>query len=209
MDDTMRPARSLTQRRIRASQLEVAYTALELIERDGWDAMGVAELAQAVGLSTRTFYRYFPSKRDVFRPLLAEAGSRSRGRFGRPTAADFPHRCADALVTGVEAFPGGLEGAHRAYRILLSTPELTPVWLDEGLTFEQELIPLLRRDRLHAQSPGGVDGGRLLAALVFAGMRVAIQTWVEGSEPAVLHQLSVDAVSRTLRGDSDLSPWIP
>jgi AcrR family transcriptional regulator len=193
---------SLTQRRIRDSKFELASAALEIVEREGWDAAGVAEIARSVGVSERTFYRYFPNKRDVFRPLLAEAGERSRARFAESREGEFPWRCADALVIGVETFPGGLPGAHRAYGVLLSTPELTPIWLDEALSFEAKLAPFLPGHLVNTTDPPPsgerIDDVRLLSALVFASMRVALQTWAEGSEPAMLHDLTIQAVSRTL-----------
>ena len=192
---------TLNQRRIRASRLEAAEAALVMVERDGWDALEVAGLAAAAGMSTRTFYRYFPSKRDVFRPLLAEAGLRSRAVFAQSAIEDFPRVCAEALMTGVQAFPGGLAGAQRAYRILLTTPELTPVWLDEALSYEQELAPHLPPDLMPAESAWPspyVNGRRLLAALVFAAMRVAVQEWVDAADPAVLHDMAVQTVSIAL-----------
>jgi AcrR family transcriptional regulator len=193
--------RSLNQRRIQASRLEAARAALVIVERDGWDALEVAGLAAAAGMSTRTFYRYFPGKRDVFRPLLEEAGLRSRAVFAQSAAEEFPQVCAESVMTGVQAFPGGLAGAQRAYRILLTTPELTPVWLDEALSYERELAPLLPPGLMPAgsawRSPH-VDGRRLLAALVFAAMRVALQEWVDAADPATLHDMAVQTVSIAL-----------
>lgn len=186
--------------------MDAARAALLILEKDGWDALGVADLAKAVGMSTRTFYRYFPNKRDVFRPLLAEAGVRSRAVFQasqRPSGPDELSRlCADALVAGVQAFPGGLDGAHNAYRILMTTSELTPVWLDEAFEFERELASYLPEDLLtstrvdpqHAK----VDGRRLLAAVLFASMRVAVQEWVESASPDDLHDLTLQAVNSVL-----------
>lgn len=41
---------------------EVSDAALELFERDGVEATRVEDIAAAAGISTRTFFRYFPSK---------------------------------------------------------------------------------------------------------------------------------------------------
>ncbi len=52
-------------RRPSTSRHEVATAALELFERQGYDETTVDEIASAVGVSRRTFFRYFESKHDV------------------------------------------------------------------------------------------------------------------------------------------------
>ncbi|MER6169856.1 helix-turn-helix domain-containing protein [Streptosporangium sp. NPDC001681] len=191
---------SLNQRRIRASRLEAAQSALVLLERDGWEAIGVAELAAAAGLSTRTFHRYFPSKRDVFRPLLEAARIASCAQFEAAEGLPLPRRCGEAVITGVDVFRGGLLGGHRAYRLLLTTTELSPVWLDEALHFERALVDLVPTD-VFARRQGSLKGervneARLAAAVLFAAMRVAMQTWAEGEDPRALRSLIERAVER-------------
>jgi mycofactocin system transcriptional regulator len=47
------------------SRQDVARVALDLFARQGYDATTVDEIAAAVGISRRTFFRYFESKPDV------------------------------------------------------------------------------------------------------------------------------------------------
>lgn len=56
------PARG---RRPSTSREEMARAALELFARQGFDETRVDEIAAAVGVSRRTFFRYYGSKRDV------------------------------------------------------------------------------------------------------------------------------------------------
>jgi mycofactocin system transcriptional regulator len=44
---------------------QIAAVALELFERDGFEATSVADIATAVGVERRTIFRYFPSKNDI------------------------------------------------------------------------------------------------------------------------------------------------
>lgn len=52
-------------RRPSTTREAIARQALDLFERNGFDATTVDEIAAAVGISRRTFFRYYGSKRDV------------------------------------------------------------------------------------------------------------------------------------------------
>src|SRR5580704_11416358 len=52
-------------RRPATSRENVARAALDLFNRQGYDETTVDEIASAVGVSRRTFFRYYDSKRDV------------------------------------------------------------------------------------------------------------------------------------------------
>ncbi len=52
-------------RRPSTSRQDVAHAALELFARQGYDETTVDEIAAAVGVSRRTFFRYYESKPDV------------------------------------------------------------------------------------------------------------------------------------------------
>ena len=52
-------------RRPSTSRRDVARAALELFARQGYDETSIDEIAAAVGVSRRTFFRYYDSKREV------------------------------------------------------------------------------------------------------------------------------------------------
>ncbi len=61
------------------ARLRLVESALELFERQGYDETGVAQIAEAAGLTKTTFFRHFPDKREVLfagqeshRELLAQ-----------------------------------------------------------------------------------------------------------------------------------------
>ncbi len=60
-----RPAEVARGRRPSTTREDVARAALELFNRQGYDETTVDQIAAAVGVSRRTFFRYFDSKRDV------------------------------------------------------------------------------------------------------------------------------------------------
>jgi AcrR family transcriptional regulator len=61
----------LTESRKAQIRLEIAMAAVRLFTEHGVDGTSVAQIAEAVGISTRTLWRYFPSKEDCAAPLLS------------------------------------------------------------------------------------------------------------------------------------------
>lgn len=61
----------LTESRKEEIRLEIAMAAVRLFTEHGLDGTSVAQIAEAVGVSTRTVWRYFPSKEACAGPLLA------------------------------------------------------------------------------------------------------------------------------------------
>lgn len=68
--------RSLTERRRAQTSNEIHEAAMALFERQGVEATTVAEIAEAAGISSRTFFRYFDNKEHA----------------GIPGQLDFQHR---------------------------------------------------------------------------------------------------------------------
>jgi len=54
------------QERARKSYVALIEAATKLFEKRGYDATGTPEIAQAAGVSTGTFYRYFDDKHEVY-----------------------------------------------------------------------------------------------------------------------------------------------
>jgi mycofactocin system transcriptional regulator len=59
------PVGAVRGRRPSTTRVHIAREALALFERNGFDATTVDDIADAVGIGRRTFFRYYDSKRDV------------------------------------------------------------------------------------------------------------------------------------------------
>jgi AcrR family transcriptional regulator len=76
------------RKKLRARQ-QLIDAAFKLFTKRGFDETTVADVAAAVEMSPRTFFRYFESKEDV--------------------VLEWFDRCGDALVAGLEGRPAGEE----------------------------------------------------------------------------------------------------
>jgi len=56
---------SLRERKKRLAQATIEETALRLFQQQGYEQTSIQDIANAVMMSSRTFFRYFASKEDV------------------------------------------------------------------------------------------------------------------------------------------------
>jgi AcrR family transcriptional regulator len=92
-------ARSRAEREVRAL-LDAAFTVLG---RAGIDGLTVAEVLNEAGLSTRAFYRHFPTKDDLVLALFATESERAAARHQAALDLDDPARALGAWIDGVLA----------------------------------------------------------------------------------------------------------
>ncbi len=102
----------LRERTRRAVQAELLSVALELFLTQGYEATTLEQIAEAGGLSRRSFFRYFASKDDLLAATLDVPGKQmarnleARPRTENPWVA--LRRGMDALVKDMSAEPRAL-----------------------------------------------------------------------------------------------------
>ncbi|WP_461020661.1 TetR/AcrR family transcriptional regulator [Streptomyces daliensis] len=171
----------LTERRKRATRLEIAHEAVRLFGERGVAATPGEEIARAAGISPRTLWRYFPSKEECVRPLLS-AGLEATAQRLRDWPADRP--LSEAIQTDAASAPGGQENAAallRLIRLLPGEPGLRAVWL----RVHHDAEPVFT-DIIAART--GADPADLLprvkAVMLNGALRVAAEEWAQRSDGA-------------------------
>ncbi|MFF7453930.1 TetR/AcrR family transcriptional regulator [Kitasatospora sp. NPDC008115] len=172
---------TLTQRRRESTRLEIARAAAELFAARGAEATTAEEIANASGISLRTFYRYFSEKEDAVAPLLAAGGERWVRLFTE-SASDLPVREAleRSAAESLSPFDAQADEAMHWTRELLRDPRLASVWQRVHADSEERL-----RAAIADRCPPGTDALEIrLAAAATAAIRVALEQWASSGAPA-------------------------
>ena len=158
--------------------------ALILFEQQGYEETTVAEIAAAVDLTRRTFFRYFADKREVLFSGSQELEHRWLEAVAAAAADADPLAAATAGFDPIaEMFVERREFAQMRARIINSNPELQ----------ERELIKLqnLAGSIKSALTERGVqDNAAILAAQAAVTVfHVSFARWLEQDDPTALRRL--------------------
>ncbi|HVW41098.1 MAG TPA: helix-turn-helix domain-containing protein [Amycolatopsis sp.] len=141
----------------------------------------VAELAEAAGISVRTFHRHFPNKEDVLRPLFREGGHEIAAELRKRPADE---TVAEAFLAAWEAVAGGrfTERTRTLMPIVLADPRLTTM-MDQLTAEGAEWLAAALAPRLGV--PADDPAAETVAATLLAQMRLAVIRSVATKSDAV------------------------
>lgn len=189
---------SLTKRRKRDTQLEIARTAARLFADRGADGVTAEEIARQAGVSIRTFYRYFSAKEDAVAPLLTIGADQWHALVA---AADPSEDIIVALERTISAVltprsEEEIEGLRWTLGLLHSSTRDIPlqhVWhrvnSDSEVQLRLVLGPIMRSETTSLTL-------RCLAAAATSAARIALETSAESDRE--LHDPSALATQASL-----------
>lgn len=158
-----------TRRRLQAA-------ALELYAEQGFAATTVASVAAKAGLTERTFFRYFPDKREV---LFADDQELDEALLA--TVRDAPdHTDAwDVARRALGTMADNLESRRDHLRLRARITAANPDLAERDVVKQDRVVDALRR----AMHQHGADAGEaaLAAAVGGAVFRVAYTDWVSST----------------------------
>lgn len=179
-----------------AVRSHVTTVALELFEQHGFDNVAIEQIAEAAGISRRTFHRYYAAKEDVI------VGDPSR--MGRLVTEALRHRpvtepaWTSLRLSYTELFAqvGGDPGqGKRMIRLMATTAALRARNLEKHLQWAGALAPIIEA-RL-----AGDDAHVHAETLVHASLTcldLALLTWAQSNDDTDIGQ-ALTRVFATLR----------
>jgi AcrR family transcriptional regulator len=196
-----RPEAGLRERKKQRTREALIEAAFALFARNGFEATTIDEIAEAVEVSPRTFFRYFATKEDVVLLTIEESIRAMYREFAaRPAAEPVVTALRHAIVAvtrAAEQGEGGLDAERFAcvHELTKANPALT------ARTMEHTTAKL---DGLAGQIAArmGVDGTadlrpRLVAATVMCLLPAVINMW-SPAEPDTPVSALIDRALRLL-----------
>jgi AcrR family transcriptional regulator len=166
-------------------QQEIAEAANALFVERGYEATTIDDIAEAVGMSRRSVFRYFTTKEDIvvgkFDFVADDMLAALRQRPPGEPVWESLRRIFDLLVPYVDA-PGKHEVAEPMQRIVFATPGLLASYL-EKLQRMQGAAEVALRERAEAGgSPYAADdpAPRAIAGAAFSCLLAAQHAWLAG-----------------------------
>jgi AcrR family transcriptional regulator len=174
MEDASEKLEGLRERKRRETSERIIEKGLKLFVKNGYEATTLDAIAEAAGISRRTFFYYFKSKEDV---LLAARDSGFRKALKPAMREESPDQAPiDAARNCLIKLASRYQTKESIVfdRLMQSTAALRA--RKEAVFVETEQILLDAMCELWP-SPGRRDGLRLVAMVAMGTLRLALEKW--------------------------------
>ncbi|GLV61098.1 TetR family transcriptional regulator [Dictyobacter sp. S3.2.2.5] len=168
---------SLRERKKQLVQTTIAETALRLFQQQGYEQTSIQDIAEAVMMSTRTFFRHFASKEEVlFGPTKATL---TEGVHFLQHAApiETPRTALKATLEYMaNRYQQQRESFLIRYRVAVQTPSIASFYVYALLEGETTMSHALYTRLENTANQEEIDA---LVAIYMAAFRLALIAWLE------------------------------
>ncbi|MFC4495184.1 TetR/AcrR family transcriptional regulator [Streptomyces ovatisporus] len=167
-------APGLRERKKQATREALREAALRLAVERGPDQVRVEDIAEAAGVSPRTYNNYFASREQAI--VSAVTADREAQIAAAVAVRPARVRLADAVTEAVvEQYTNAGEREREALLLITTQAALRDAFLDATAGIEPPLAAVLA-ERL---GDAGAHTARVLAASVAAAVRIALEGWLK------------------------------
>lgn len=176
----------LRERRRASTRAEIIQAAAELVLERGLHEVTVEDIAEAAGVSPRTFFNYFPTKKAAVIPGAEPLSADQVAAFVADRETPVWQGLQDLLAGHLARWPEARSDVARTQQLLVAHPELMPVLHERIDEFQATLVAAVAA-RLDA-SPGD-ERPRVAAAVCGALVKLAVSGHPDHSGEDLHHDL--------------------
>jgi AcrR family transcriptional regulator len=192
----------LRERKKIATRHALGVAAMRLAIERGLDNVLVEDIAEAAGVSTRTFNNYFSSKYEAICALGFDRAMRIGATLReRPAEEDLWQAVSAAVMSEYGGAEHPFEPEHMAgIRLVTGTPALRGEYLKVNATIQYSLADAVAI-RLGGRAAGSMFP-RILAAAVMGVVQAVTERWVDADPPVALAPLMRQGLRELAEGMS-------
>jgi AcrR family transcriptional regulator len=170
----------LRERRRRQTSADIRDAAVRLAQERGFDKVTIEEICVEAGISTRTFFNYFPNKESAIAYGPSDLSAELAEDF--VAAGPAPYRVVLAELITLAAhhlrdMPPRREQAAGMLELAKSSPAVLAAFLAELERFQNQLVDIVAR-RQEMRSDDEIVA--LISALALTAVRSGIERWASG-----------------------------
>ncbi len=168
---------SLRERKKRLAQATIEEAALRLFQQQGYEQTSIQDIADAVMMSSRTFFRYFASKEEVLFGPMREVLNDGLRFLQRLAPTESPQAALRATFEYLASrFQEQRASFLVRYQVAMQTPSVASIYLFTMVETEPAICDALCS---HLEAATNRNRIRFLVAIYMAALRVAIEEWLE------------------------------
>ncbi|HKJ57527.1 MAG TPA: TetR/AcrR family transcriptional regulator [Nitriliruptoraceae bacterium] len=175
----------LRERKKRATARALHETAVDLVGAHGLDDVTIEAICERAGVSTRTFFNYYPTKEDALTasmPVPPTDDDLATFEAGGPTG-NLVIDLGEMVAGHMASHATTVENLAAHHRMLHREPQLVIRWRGALHAIEQRFVDAIAT---RAQRDPADTGVIMLGAMTATGIRTAMHRWVEdGGDPGI------------------------
>ena len=159
----------------------IAEQALILFDENGFEQTTIEDIVTAVGISYRSYFRYYASKEEAVIGDLVVGGTRLRDDVAQRLVDETPWRALHlGMRDGADQIDARPEKWLRTMRVIYSAASLRARNLEKHLAWSALLTPLISA-HLEDDALFGDLSARTLVGRAFACLDAALASWTEAN----------------------------
>jgi AcrR family transcriptional regulator len=170
----------LRERRRRQTSADIRGAAVQLAQERGWDKVTIEDICVEAGISTRTFFNYFPNKEAAIAYGPSDLPAELAEEFVAAGPAPYSVVLAELITLAahhLRDMPPEREQAVCMLDLAKTTPAVLAAFLADLERFQTHLTDIVAR-RQGMRSDAEIPA--LISALALTAVRSGIERWSSG-----------------------------